>query len=72
MKELAAMAGMAPSMYHGTPTKPDMLQMAPAYILRIRDAGLKTQRYDKGLDRFVRKFDHVTVNRDGGGLQWQV
>jgi hypothetical protein len=31
--------------------------MTPVYNLRIRYSGLKTQNYDKGLDRFVRMFD---------------
>jgi hypothetical protein len=37
-------------------TTSDLFALAPAFILRIREAGLKTQNYDKGLDRFIRHF----------------
>jgi hypothetical protein len=32
-------------------------KIASAYNLRIREAGLKAQNHDKGLDGFIRKFD---------------
>jgi hypothetical protein len=38
-------------------TSPDVAQITSAYNLKIRDAGLKIHNHDKGLDRFVCKFD---------------
>jgi hypothetical protein len=35
----------------------ELLALAPSYNWRIREAVLKTQNYDKGLDRFVRDFN---------------
>jgi hypothetical protein len=41
---------------HITPPPEALLQLA-AFIQLIHDAGPKTQNYDKGFHRFIRKFD---------------
>jgi hypothetical protein len=43
--------------YHHLSTSPDLLPIAPAFDLRTLDSGLKTQNYDKGMDRFIRKLN---------------
>jgi hypothetical protein len=45
------------SICHRLPTPVEVFPIIKAHNLKIRDAGLKTQNYDKGLDRFVRKFN---------------
>jgi hypothetical protein len=51
-----ASSGEIPT-YHRTAPPSEALQQLAAFIQRVYDAGLKTQDYDKGCDRFVRKFD---------------
>jgi hypothetical protein len=51
-----SITGVIPT-HHRLQASAEALASAPAYNLRIRDAALKTQNYDKGLDSFVRKFD---------------
>jgi hypothetical protein len=43
--------------YHRLQLPPEVIPTAPAYSLRVQDAGPKTQNYDKGFDGFIRKFD---------------
>jgi hypothetical protein len=43
--------------YHRLQGTPEVQSSAPAFNLRIRDAGLKTQNYGKWFDRFIREFD---------------
>jgi hypothetical protein len=43
--------------YHRIAPPPDALVQLAAFNRRIQEAGLKTQNYDKGFDRFIRKFD---------------
>jgi hypothetical protein len=43
--------------YHRLPTRSEEIQSISPSNQRISDAGLKTRNYDKGLDRFIRKFD---------------
>jgi hypothetical protein len=42
---------------HRLQTPSEAVPITQAFNLRVRDSGLKTQNYDKGSDRFVRKFD---------------
>jgi hypothetical protein len=51
-----SLSGVIPA-YHRLQASPDSVEIASAFNLRIQDAGLKTQNYDKGFDRFIRKFD---------------
>jgi hypothetical protein len=44
------------TVYHRLSTPSEALPTASAYNQRIRDAGLKTQNYDKALDGLVPKF----------------
>jgi hypothetical protein len=37
----------------------EALSIAPVFGLRIRDSGLLAQNYDKGMDRYIRKFGPV-------------
>jgi hypothetical protein len=43
--------------HHKASTRPEALPTASAFCQRVHEAGLKTQNYDKGFDKFVRKFD---------------
>jgi hypothetical protein len=43
--------------FHRLEPAPEFAQQAHAFNQRVFDAGLKTQNYDKGFDRFVRKFN---------------
>jgi hypothetical protein len=43
--------------YHLLPVSAEVLSATAAFNLRIRDAWLKRQNYDKWFDRFIRKFD---------------
>jgi hypothetical protein len=49
-------SGEIPRHYHAT-TRPDAEPAAVAYHYRIHEAGLKTQNYDKGFEKFLRKFE---------------
>jgi hypothetical protein len=51
-----SLSGIIPS-YHRLQTPPGVISLTSAYNQRIRESGLRTQNYDKGLDRFVGKFD---------------
>jgi hypothetical protein len=43
--------------HHRATTHPDGLSTAIAFHYRIQGAGLKTQNYDKGFEKFILKFD---------------
>jgi hypothetical protein len=43
--------------FHRAETKPEALSTASALNERVHEAGLKTQNYDKGFDKFVRKLN---------------
>jgi hypothetical protein len=47
--------GKIPGFHRLSPAPEGLLQM-DAFNGRVFDAGLETQNYDKGLDRFIRKF----------------
>jgi hypothetical protein len=49
-------SGEIPRHYRATP-RPDAEAAAEAYHYRIHEAGLKTQNYDKGFEKFVWKFE---------------
>jgi hypothetical protein len=51
-----AASGKMPS-YHRATALPEAFPMASALCQRVHEAGLKTQNYDKGFDKFVRKFN---------------
>jgi hypothetical protein len=51
-----SLAGVIPA-YHRFKISPESASVVPAYNLSIRDACPKTQNYDKGPDRAIRKFD---------------
>jgi hypothetical protein len=77
-----SLTGIIPA-YHRLQTPPEAVASLSAYNLRIRDAGLKTQNRDKGLDRFLRQPDpeeemktttattagqYVSHSRNGGAV----
>jgi hypothetical protein len=43
--------------HHRATPRPEALPTASAFYQRVHEAGLKTQNYDKGFDKFVRKFN---------------
>jgi hypothetical protein len=53
------LSGAIPPKHRDQPV-PEMLPKFVALNLRIQEAGLKTQNCDKGMDRFVRKFNPGT------------
>jgi hypothetical protein len=56
-------------------TNPDAAGTERAFLERVYEAGLKTQNYDKGFDKFVRKFERneamsATVALLSGHREW--
>jgi hypothetical protein len=51
-----SLSGVIP-VYHRLQESPNSAQIASSFNLRIQDSGRKAQDYDKGFDRFIRKFD---------------
>jgi hypothetical protein len=49
-------SGVIPSYHRATP-RPEALPTASAFYQRVHEAELKIQNYDKGFDKFTRKFN---------------
>jgi hypothetical protein len=51
-----SLSGIIPA-YHRLQNPPEALPTASIYDQRIRESDFRTQNYDKGMDRFIRKFE---------------